>query len=268
MGALIPWALGWALAGSVVAAAMTPRLLPLVDRYRQRDADDTARETAVKAAVAGGASVDEAWDQTEGVTGPAVTGPAVARPRLLALGLAGVCGGLLAAFAVLLPVSVLPLFAYLTIVGAALAVIDARTRYLPDSLVGPSYPLVALLLGVAALWPGEAPVGRALASAGLWLVMFGVPWLVTAGRGIGFGDVKVAPLLGAALGWLGWNASVIGLFAGLVLGLLVGLAGWAARRSGPRALFPFGPSMLAGAAVGALAGEPLVRAYLAAFGLA
>jgi leader peptidase (prepilin peptidase)/N-methyltransferase len=62
------------------------------------------------------------------------------------------------------------------------------------------------------------------------------------------GDVKLAGLLGLFLGWLGWDALVLGAAAGFVVQAAVALVLLAARRIGLRGELPFGPAMLAGAA--------------------
>jgi len=67
--------------------------------------------------------------------------------------------------------------------------------------------------------------------------------------GLGMGDVKLAALLGLYLGWLGWAAVVLGALAGFVVQAVVALALLAARRIGLRGELPFGPAMLAGAAL-------------------
>jgi leader peptidase (prepilin peptidase)/N-methyltransferase len=63
------------------------------------------------------------------------------------------------------------------------------------------------------------------------------------------GDVKLAGLLGLHLGWLGWGAVVVGAFAAFVVQAVVALVLLAARRIGLRGELPFGPAMLAGAAL-------------------
>jgi leader peptidase (prepilin peptidase) / N-methyltransferase len=82
------------------------------------------------------------------------------------------------------------------------------------------------------------------------------------GRGMGRGDVKLAGVLGLYLGWLGWSSLLVGVFAGFLLGGLVGGALLALRRAGLRTQFPFGPSMLAGAFVAVFAGGPIGAWYL------
>jgi leader peptidase (prepilin peptidase)/N-methyltransferase len=70
-----------------------------------------------------------------------------------------------------------------------------------------------------------------------------------APSGLGMGDVKLAGLLGLYLGWLGWGAVVLGAMAGFVVQAVVALLLLATRRIGLRGELPFGPAMLAGAAL-------------------
>ncbi|HYF72649.1 MAG TPA: prepilin peptidase, partial [Nocardioides sp.] len=101
----------------------------------------------------------------------------------------------------------------------------------------------------------------------LWLAVYGGIWLATAGRGMGLGDVVLAPVLGLALGWLGWGPAVVGLGAGFVVGALVGVGLLASGRARAGTKVPHGPFLLSGAAIGMLAGGPIAAAYLRLVGL-
>lgn len=148
---------------------------------------------------------------------------------------------------------------YLAPVGVALAVIDWRTRLLPTKLIAPSYVIVIVLAATAAWQEGD------------WhdLVMAGWGWLVAGGtffalwfiypKGMGYGDVRLAGLLGIALGWLGWGELLTGVYAGFLLGGVGGLL-LSLLRIVDRKAYPFGPFMLVGALVGVLAG-PYVAAW-------
>lgn len=79
--------------------------------------------------------------------------------------------------------------------------------------------------------------------------------------GLGMGDVKLAPALGLYLGYLGWNAVLVGIVAGFVLGALAALVVLirdAARRrplaGALRTALPFGPFLLLGTLVGLASG--------------
>ena len=68
-----------------------------------------------------------------------------------------------------------------------------------------------------------------------------------APSGLAMGDVKLAALLGLYLGWIGWNAVVIGGATGFVVQAAAALVLLATRRIGLRGELPFGPAMLLGA---------------------
>jgi leader peptidase (prepilin peptidase) / N-methyltransferase len=146
----------------------------------------------------------------------------------------------------------LPAFCYLAGVGVLLAVVDARCQRLPDALTLPSYPVALALLGFAALLlpDGAAHFLSALAGLGLaWGVFLLQVLLYPAG--LGWGDVKLAGLLGLYLGWLGgsWldqGTLVAGLFLGYLFAAAAGLALIAARRATRKSRLPFGPYLLAG----------------------
>ena len=80
---------------------------------------------------------------------------------------------------------------------------------------------------------------------------------------MGFGDVKLAGVLGLYLGWLGWTELVVGAFASFLLGGLADLALMATGRAGRKSHLPFGPYMLLGALLAILAAGPLAQAYVA-----
>lgn len=154
-----------------------------------------------------------------------------------------------------------PAFAYFTALGVALAAIDLQTRRLPDALVLPSYPVLAALLGAAAIGQGD---GWALARAvmgGAVLFAFFLTIVLIRPTGMGFGDVKLAGLVGAVLAYLSWPALVVGAFAGLLLGAVVGVALIVSGRGGRTTLLPFGPFLVAGALLGLFVADPVAAWY-------
>ncbi|WNI17478.1 A24 family peptidase [Actinacidiphila sp. ITFR-21] len=136
--------------------------------------------------------------------------------------------------------------------GLLLARVDLLVFRLPDILTLPALGGTAALLGLAALLPShQGSWPRALtAAAALGALYFALFFANPAG--MGFGDVKLAPTLGLALGWYGWPAVVAGTFAGFLLAAVTGLALVAARRATRRTPIPFGPFMLLGALAGLL----------------
>lgn len=158
--------------------------------------------------------------------------------------------------------AVLPAFFYLAAVGLALAVIDIDHHRLPDSLTKPSYVVGTVLLAAAALAEHHerSLLTGFLGAFGLFAGYF-LLWLIYP-RGLGFGDVKLAGVLGLYLGYLGWQSWLVGVYAGFVLGGLVSLVLLLTRRAGRKTKVPFGPAMVLGTFVGVFAGPTLTAAWL------
>ena len=150
----------------------------------------------------------------------------------------------------------LPAYLLLGWLGVCLTWIDLDVHRLPNGLVLPAYPALAALLGVASLAEGEQHWRTALTGgAAAWLVF----WVLSRlpGGGLGAGDVKVAGLLGLALGWLSLGHVVLGLLLAFVLGGAGSLVLLLARRVGLRSGVAFGPSLCLAAVVVAAAGPDL-----------
>ncbi|MFI5712344.1 prepilin peptidase [Kribbella sp. NPDC051620] len=137
----------------------------------------------------------------------------------------------------------LPAYLWFAGAGIALALIDLELRVLPNAIVLPSYPVIAVLLTASAAWQHEWwPLARAglgaAALAGFFLLL-----VLIAPAATGRGDVKLAGLLGGVLAYLSWSSLLIGGFTGFVLGV----AAIAVGRAGQKTVLPFGPFMIAGA---------------------
>ena len=163
--------------------------------------------------------------------------------------------------------SYLPAVMVLAAAGVALFVIDLEHRRLPFAITGFTAVATLLALGFDAAMGGDGQVLPAALSSALWLAVYGGAWLVTGGRGMGLGDVALAPVLGLALGWLGWGPSLVGLLGGFAIGAVVGIGLLALGRAGRRSQVPHGPFMLLAVAVGMFAGQPMWTFYLRLVGL-
>jgi len=162
----------------------------------------------------------------------------------------------------------LPALLYLAAIAVALTLIDLDVHRLPDAIVLPSYAVAAVLLLVADLAPDgaldTAAVVRALVGGAAMFAFYFLLLVVRPG-GMGFGDVKLAGVLGLYLGWFGWGALAVGGFGAFLIGGLFSVALLLTGRAGRKSGVPFGPWMFAGAIVGIVAGEPLWSAYLSVF---
>lgn len=183
--------------------------------------------------------------------GESPDGAALRRRPLVTGAIAAVAG---AVAAVVAPdTALVPAWVALAFVAAPITRTDLARHRIPDVLNAAAFGSGALLL----LLPGDpGAYGRA------WLAALAVTAALLAlavigPSGLGMGDVKLGPALGLYLGFLGWEAVVVGIFAGFALGALAALvllarqviARGSLRGVLQRAL-PFGPFLLAGALVG------------------
>ena len=159
-------------------------------------------------------------------------------------------------------------FLWLAGVSVALAVIDLEHHRLPDAIVLPSYAVGGVLLAASSILVGD---WAALVRAAIGLASLFAFYLIAAlsyPGGMGFGDVKLAGVLGLYLAWLGWGEFAVGAFAAFLLGGLYAVVLLVTRRVERTGGIPFGPWMLAGAWVGVFAGGTVATAYLTLLGLA
>ncbi|MBX6389573.1 MAG: prepilin peptidase [Frankia sp.] len=154
----------------------------------------------------------------------------------------------------------LPAYLYLTLAGVVLAVVDLRVHRLPDAIVLPSYPVLVALFGLAALVDGDGHgnasagrLGRALA-AGVALYLFFALAHSLARGGLGRGDVKLAGLLGIALGWLGVAQVLVGLLLGTLSAGLLAVVRLATGRATRTCRLAYGPHLLLGTLLAVVAG--------------
>ena len=147
-------------------------------------------------------------------------------------------------------------------VGVALAIVDWRTRLLPTRVIAPSYAVV--VVGVLVGWVATRDTDNLVRAGWGWLVAGGLYWLMWRiyPRGMGYGDVRLSGVLGIALGQLGWGPLLVGVYAGFLLGGVIGGL-LSLIRVVERKGYPFGPFMLVGALVGILWGEPVLSAFAA-----
>ena len=161
----------------------------------------------------------------------------------------------------------LPAFLYLAAISVALALIDLDVHRLPDRIVLPSYLVGGALLAAASIAYQDygQMLRAAIGLAALWLLYFALA-LVYPG-GMGFGDVKLAGVLGMYLAWLGWAELLVGAFLAFLVGGVLGGALMAVGKAGRKSKIPFGPFMLLGAYGGILFGDVIAVWYLGTLGL-
>lgn len=156
----------------------------------------------------------------------------------------------------------LPAYLVFVGIGIAIAMIDLDVRRIPDKIVLPAYPVLALLLVLD--WNPHALLRATYAAAALFGFYFLIAML--APGSMGFGDVKLSGLIGGLLGYISWGALLTGAFLGFFLGAVVGVVLMASTKASRKTALPFGPFMLLGFWGSLLGAGNLGEAYLRSLG--
>jgi leader peptidase (prepilin peptidase) / N-methyltransferase len=172
------------------------------------------------------------------------------------------CAGLFAGLAARLGYDwALPAYLVLFAGLLALSVIDVETLLLPRAIVWPlSIAVTALFVLAAAITGQWHDLLVGVLSGAAWFAVFYAMNLASP-RILGFGDVRLAPVLGLALGWLGWRYVLLGFFAANLIGAVVGIALIASKRISRQQQIPYGVFLAAGCAVAVFAGPELLRPF-------
>jgi leader peptidase (prepilin peptidase)/N-methyltransferase len=142
--------------------------------------------------------------------------------------------------------ALLPAFALYALVCAPLVVIDYEHHRLPNRLMVVFAAGAAVLLTLAAVIRSDwHPLLRGVEGGAAVYAVFFVIVFIKPGS-FGWGDVKLGGVLGAYLGWFGWEYVYYGMFGGFVLGALVSVVMLVARRATMKSEIPFGPSLILG----------------------
>lgn len=159
-----------------------------------------------------------------------------------------------------------PFLCYFVLLSAPLLVItfiDLEHLLIPDVITLPG-----IVVGIAVhnlLSPGlwtvpliESALGILLGGGSLWLIS----WIYERWRGqigLGMGDVKLAALLGA---FLGWRPVIFILFVSSFVGMLIGLILLVSRQTRLKQALPYGPFLALAAWIYLFAGQPILAWYL------
>ena len=157
----------------------------------------------------------------------------------------------------------------LTLMLVPVAMIDADTQLIPDSIVLPlmwiglAMSLFHPVDGADTLFiaPRDAIIGAMAGYLSLWSV-YQLFKLVTGKEGMGYGDFKLLAALGA---WLGWQHLHIIILMSALVGAGVGLAMMAFRNHGRSVPIPFGPYLAAAGWITMLWGRDIWNLYLDKF---
>ena len=201
----------------------------------------------------------------QGAHVPAVSVAVAARtPGTSELAISGIVTGAVFALLAIRLGAVPALAAYCALlVGlVAVSVVDIRLGIVPRSVLYPTFGAMAAgLVAASAVDSHWRPLGvAAIGGVAAFVVFFTLWWFFP--RGLGYGDVRLAGVIGAALGWIGFGELYIGFLAGFVAGTVMGVVIAASRGTGRKTRFAFGPALTVGAAFGVLWGPWAVHLWL------
>lgn len=126
----------------------------------------------------------------------------------------------------------------------ALAVLDARTKRLPNRIVFPLYALGALGLTLASALGHDWP--RLIVAVISAALLYGLFWLFWFFGPMGFGDVKLVGVLGLFLGWVGLSVAGAGVLLGMLAASFTAIALVALGRATRKTELAYGPYLIAG----------------------
>lgn len=150
-------------------------------------------------------------------------------------------------------------FWYIASVFMVLFIYDLKHCLIPDAVLLPAIA-IALIYRLTAT-PGAFFYNyllAALAASGFFLLIF----LLSGGRWMGFGDVKLAALLGLFMGFPG---VVWGLFFACVFGAIIGIVAICLKKKRMKSEMPFAPFLIAGNVLALLWGKEIISWYMGLF---
>ena len=155
----------------------------------------------------------------------------------------------------------LPAFLVVTAGLVAISAVDLELFIVPNRILYPTLFVAAPLLLAAAAIDGDWSQARTAATGGL--LGFGLLLVIhlVSPAGMGFGDVRLAGLVGMIVGWLSVGEVLVALFLGFLGAAVVGVLLIATGVKGRKDKVPFGPFLALGAILAILFGGPLLRLY-------
>ena len=147
----------------------------------------------------------------------------------------------------------LTVLTYGVLVGAGmwLSLIDIDTHLLPRRIVYRTIAVAMPLLVLSAFFDNTGSViGMFIGGIGMWLML---RVLEVLSRGdLGGGDVGLGGLLGLYLGWVSYEAILVGLITAFFVGGLFAVALLVTRKANRNTHFAFGPFLIVGTLIAVL----------------
>lgn len=137
----------------------------------------------------------------------------------------------------------------------AVALTDLSFRLVPRRLVFLALALIVPLLVASAAVDHQLGhlTGMVIAGVVAFGFFFAVWWFIP--QGMGFGDVRLAGVIGIVTGYLSLLHAYLAFLGGFVIGMVFGLVMMAVLGSGRKTRIPFAPALAAGAVLAVFFGS-------------
>lgn len=129
---------------------------------------------------------------------------------------------------------------------------DLRFQEIHDGVMLPAILIAAVLV----YFFGD--IYSSLIAAAIAVFFFGGQYVISKGKWIGIGDLRIGIFMGLMLGW---QKLLIAIFIAYILGSIIGLSLIALKKAGAKTAVPLGPFLVIGAAIAYFFGDQLIRQY-------
>lgn len=130
---------------------------------------------------------------------------------------------------------------------------DLRYKEIHDAIMLPAVAFAFL----ANFWIGDVQSG--LIGAAVGMSFFGLQWLISKGRWIGSGDIRIGAFMGFMLGW---PMTLLGIMAGYVVGSVVSIVLLITKNATGKTAVPLGPFLVLGTVLAFFFGDRMLDLYL------
>jgi len=133
-------------------------------------------------------------------------------------------------------------------------IVDLKTFIIPDKIL---IPTILISLFYVVLFQGD--IVNRLIGAGIWFLFFLTINVFSKGKWMGFGDVKLAILLGFLVSW---PNILVAMFLSFFLGAIIGIGLILVKNEGMKTEVPFAPFLITGTIIAVFLGDVLINWYL------
>ncbi|MFA6024533.1 MAG: prepilin peptidase [Candidatus Gracilibacteria bacterium] len=134
---------------------------------------------------------------------------------------------------------------------------DLRYKEIHDAIMLPAI----LYAFVANFWIGD--IQSAAFGGAIGIGFFGLQYLISRGRWLGSGDIRIGAFMGFMLGW---PFTPLAIFMAYILGSTVGIFLLLSKKANGKTAVPLGPFLAAGTVLAFFLGDPILDLYFFALG--